>query len=76
MKFRKNILAQIYMPVEYLKAKYPKAAKRKRILKKWNNRFGNDLEIYDRNPFLELLSKEAPSTGVYYPVPVDLNDSE
>src|ERR1700679_729102 len=54
-----NLLNQLYSPMSYMKKRYPKAAKKKRIIKKWAKRFGtDDFEIakivYSRNPILEL----------------------
>lgn len=64
--------------------RYPKAAKKKRIIKKWINTFGiDDYEmaklIYSKNPFVELLSeRDDPFSGKYFPVPLtcDISGNE
>lgn len=51
---------RLYYPVRYHLKRYPKAGKKRRILKKWVNRFGEDsLTIFLKdNPFLKMLPKE------------------
>lgn len=61
---------QVYFTVEDMAKKYPKAAKKKRIIKKWKKRFPTkelifDVLIYKNNPFLALMS--CKHSGSYKP---------
>ncbi len=58
----KTPFTNIYEPVAYMKRRYPKASKKKRVLKKWINRFGPDFcfnpILAGKNPFLELIDED------------------
>lgn len=75
-----RILRQLYQPVAYYKKRYPKAAKKRRIIKKWENRFGKDFLvtdlIYKENPLLKLLEKQDLFQGSYIPVPFVYGEEE
>lgn len=68
-----NILKWTLEPNKMMANKYPKAAKRRRIIKKWKNRFGPDPDwkdmFFEPNPYLSLLSKEGTTRSVY-PIPI------
>lgn len=57
-----RLLAKVYRrhftPIAYMKARYPKAAKRKRIQNKWRNRFGEDVGSFDCWPSENLFFRE------------------
>lgn len=71
-------LKDLYSPIHALIRKYPKAAKKHRVMKKWLKRHGEaecawaDL-TYSENPLLRRLDKE-DHLGVYYPIPVVFGD--
>jgi len=51
--------------------RYPKAAKKRRVRKKWLNRFGMDIEdmVYLPSPLLAMLPKTTDFYGAVYLVP-------
>ena len=67
-----KLLREAYSPIATFKKRYPKAAKKRRIIKKWRSRFGHDLEeliLQERNPFLDVhkkCEKYTPLYGVKY----------
>ena len=66
-------LYEVYHGVECFKRYYPKAAKKKRIVKKWIKRFGDPFiweTVLDINPFLSLLPKDESYEGKYLPLPI------
>lgn len=69
-----KILWRMYWPLSYMKRCYPKASKKRRIMNKWINRFGNDVDlshiIHSPNPFLKLL-EHCEFKGKYIPVPTE-----
>jgi hypothetical protein len=41
----KSLLDRWLAPISYMKKRYPKAAKKRRIIKKWQSRFGTDVDL-------------------------------
>jgi hypothetical protein len=70
-----NVLKQIYSPISYMKARYPKAAKKRRILNKWRNKYGEQLDwkkyesLDPLDPIFERVYANEVN-GKYYPVPI------
>lgn len=70
-----KLLYAAYHPNQFMARRFPKAAKRARIRKKWRNRIGcDDIDIssmfYDANVWWKMLPKETGLTGGDYVFPV------
>lgn len=67
------MLEQYFYPIKHMRKKYPKAAKRRRIIKKWLNRFGPDVDfeklINTPSPMFEIM-KQDNFSGAYIAVPL------
>jgi hypothetical protein len=69
-----KILLELYAPIKYLTKRRPKAAKKRRIMKKWLNRFWPDFDMskYEMrdNPFLKMLDGDhGRYVGAIVPIP-------
>lgn len=71
-------LRSVYSPISEMKKRYPKAAKKTRIITKWTNRFGPDVDlstiVYKENFLLKLLPYQ--EWGGYFPVPIVLGEDD
>ena len=65
------LFKRMYSPNRYMAQRYPKAAKKRRVRKKWLNRFGMDIEdmVYLPSPLLAMLPKTTDFYGAVYLVP-------
>lgn len=78
IKSLSKALDELMNPNKYMRLRHPKAAKRRRIVKKWRNRFGADQSeifsalYYSKNSFLERIPREN-FIGGKLPVPLGLN---
>lgn len=60
-----KISFRVFLPIPYFKARFPKAAKKKRILSKWYNRFPDHVEHeYINNLFPALSQKDGEYSDV------------
>ena len=64
-----------YLPITYMKKKHPKAAKKRRIIKKWISRFGSEVDfnkmIMCENALMCKIPKDT-WTGSSYHIPESL----
>lgn len=78
----RRALDETYDPIKYMIRRYPRAAKKRRIIKKWKRRFGPSISDilfsykYTDIPFLKLSNLDSNEfAGKYIPIFIDYHES-